>query len=80
MSLDREQLDDWCEKGILGLVLTLLVYSPLALGAVRPQEFVIIQWLAAAIVVVWLNDRAYKIFSCLYSCTTTNRSHIPVKL
>ena len=51
--MEREQLDGWCEKGILGLILSILVYSPLAFGAVRPQEFVIIQWLTVAILVVW---------------------------
>ena len=49
--MEREQLDGWYEKGILGLILSILVYSPLAFGAVRPQEFVIIQWLTVAILV-----------------------------
>ena len=51
--MDREKLDSWCEKGILGLVLAILVYSPLAFGAVRPQEFVVIQWLALGILGIW---------------------------
>jgi hypothetical protein len=51
--MDREQLDDWCEKAVLGLVLAILVYSPLAIGAVRPQEFVWIQWMVVAILVAW---------------------------
>ncbi len=55
--MEHEQLDRWCERGILGLVLAMLVYSPLAFGGV-PQAgfdyFVVVQWLAAAIVAVWL--------------------------
>jgi O-antigen ligase len=55
--VDREQLDNWCEKGILGLVLTILAYSPLAFGAV-PQRgfdfFVVVQWLTVLILAVWL--------------------------
>src|SRR4051812_12503143 len=54
LNLDRERLDAWCERGILGLVLAILVYSPLATGAVRPQDFVIVEWLAVALVAVWL--------------------------
>jgi len=55
--VDREQLDNWCEKGILGLVLAILVFSPLAFGAV-PQAgfdyFVVVEWLTAFILVAWL--------------------------
>ncbi len=38
---------------MLGLVLAILVYSPLALGAVRPQEFVVVEWLTVTIIFVW---------------------------
>ena len=55
--MDREQLDSWCEKGILGLVLAILVYSPLAFGAV-PQVgfdyFIVVEWLTVLILAVWL--------------------------
>jgi len=55
--VDREQLDTWCEKGILGLVLAILIYSPLAFGAV-PQEgldyFIVVEWLTVLILAVWL--------------------------
>src|SRR6478735_4117327 len=53
-NLMRQRLDTWCERGILGLVLAILVFSPLATGAVRPQDFVIVQWLTVALAVVWL--------------------------
>ena len=51
--MDREKLDSWCEKGVLGFVLAILVYSPLAFGAVRPQEFVVIQWMTLGILGIW---------------------------
>ena len=55
--MDREQLDTWCEKGILGLVLSILVYSPLAFGAV-PQAgfdyFIVVEWMTVLILAVWL--------------------------
>ena len=51
--IDPERLDGWCERGVLGLVLAILVYSPLALGAVRPQEFVVVEWLTVALLAVW---------------------------
>ena len=38
---------------ILGLTLIVLIYSPLATGAVRPQDVVVIEWFTAAILVVW---------------------------
>ena len=37
--MDREQLDGWCEKGILSLVLAILVYSPMAFGTVPQGGF-----------------------------------------
>jgi O-antigen ligase len=52
-SNSRELIDAWCERGILGLVLSILVYSPLATGAVRPQDFLVVQWLTVATLVVW---------------------------
>src|SRR5437899_1903567 len=51
--MNREALDRWCERGILGLVLTLLVFGPLALGAVRALEFSVIQGLTVAVMLLW---------------------------
>jgi O-antigen ligase len=55
--MDLEQLDSWCEKGILGLVLAILVYTPIAFGGV-PQAgfdyFVIVEWLTVLILAIWL--------------------------
>jgi len=52
--LQREVWDRWCERGILGLVLIILVYSPLAIGAVRLQEFLIVQALTLGVLLLWL--------------------------
>lgn len=52
--MSRERLDDWCERGILVLTLAILVFGPLALGAVRPLEFIVIQALALGAAALWL--------------------------
>jgi O-antigen ligase len=39
---------------MLGLVLAILVVGPLAMGAVRPQEFLFIQGLTMAVLLLWL--------------------------
>jgi O-antigen ligase len=51
--MNRETLDRWCERGILLLVLAILSLGPLAMGAVRPQEFLIIQGLTLGVLVLW---------------------------
>ena len=51
--MDREQLDNWCEKGVLGLVLAILVFSVLAFGASGPPGFLAVQWMAVALLVLW---------------------------
>ena len=50
--MDRLKLDSWCEKAILGLILGILGYSAIATGCVRPQDFVVIQWLTVALMAV----------------------------
>lgn len=52
--MNRETLDRWCERGILGLVLAILIFSPLAFGAARLQEFLVVQLLTAAALLLWL--------------------------
>lgn len=52
--MDRERLDNWCEKGILGLILGILVFGPLSAGAVRPIEFLVLQWLAIGAATLWI--------------------------
>lgn len=51
--MNREKLDGWCERGILGLVLAILVYAPLATGAVRVPDFLVIQGLTLGVVILW---------------------------
>jgi hypothetical protein len=52
--MDREQLDTWCERIILGLVMAIVVFAALATGATRPQDFVVVQWMAVALLGVWM--------------------------
>ena len=49
----RKQLDQYCEWGIIGLLLGIVIYGPLAIGAARPIDFVIIQCLTGLALVVW---------------------------
>src|SRR5437667_12571462 len=49
-----QRLDNWCEKAILVLVLAVLVFGPLATGAVRPLEFLIVQGLTTGAVLLWV--------------------------
>jgi O-antigen ligase len=51
--MNRDTLDYWCERGILGLVLGILVFGPLAMGAVDTLEFLVIQGLTVAVMLVW---------------------------
>jgi O-antigen ligase len=52
--MNREVLDGWCERGILGLVLAIMVFGPLATGAVRPQDFLVIQGLTLGVLALWV--------------------------
>lgn len=51
--MNRDVLDKWCERGILGLVLAILIFGPLATGAVRTLEFLIIQGMTVGVMVLW---------------------------
>ena len=50
----RERLDNCCEKGVLVFVLAVLVFGPLATGAVRTLEFLVIQALTVGATILWL--------------------------
>jgi O-antigen ligase len=50
----RERLDRWCERGSLAAVVAMLVFAPLATGAVLPWQFAIVQLLAAVALGLWL--------------------------
>src|SRR5207302_1986403 len=43
----------WCERGILALGLGILIFGPLALGAVPTPAFLIIQWFTLGIMLLW---------------------------
>jgi O-antigen ligase len=52
--MNRETLDRWCERGILFLVLAILIFGPLAMGAVDAWAFLIIQALAIGVMLIWV--------------------------
>jgi O-antigen ligase len=51
--MNRETLDKFCERGILGLVLAILVFGPLAMGAVDAPEFLVVQSLTIGVMLLW---------------------------
>ena len=51
--MNRERLDKWCERAILALVLAILVFGPLATGAVRTPDFLVIQGLTITAAGLW---------------------------
>jgi len=51
--MDRRQLDIGCERIILGLVLAILVFAPLAMGAVDAWAFLVVEGLTIAVALVW---------------------------
>jgi O-antigen ligase len=53
LSVDRETLDRWCERGILGLVLAILVFGPVAFGAVGVPQVLVIQALSMGVLLLW---------------------------
>ena len=52
--MNGEKLDLFFERGILALVLAILVYAPLAMGAVGPQAFLVVQALTVAVMFLWV--------------------------
>ena len=51
--MSSKLLDRWCERGILGLVLAILVFGPLAMGAVDTPEFLVVQGLTIGVMLLW---------------------------
>src|ERR1035437_3714192 len=51
--MNRETWDGWCERGILALVLAILVFGPLAIGATLPLPFLILQGLTLGVLLLW---------------------------
>jgi len=52
--LNRESLDKFCERGVLGTILAMLVFAPLAMGAVHRSQFVVLLGLALLLSAFWL--------------------------
>ena len=53
MFIDRKRVDGWCEHTILGLVLAILVFAPLAFGAVDAWAFLVVQALTLLVMLAW---------------------------
>ncbi len=51
--MDQEDLDNLCERTILGLVLGILVFAPLAFGAVDAWAFLVVQALTLGVMLAW---------------------------
>jgi O-antigen ligase len=51
--MDSDDLDNLCERSILGLVLGILVFAPLAFGAVDAWAFLVVQALTLGVMLVW---------------------------
>ena len=51
--MNRETASRACERGIAGLVVSMLVFSALATGAVRTLEFLVVQGMAAGVLLLW---------------------------
>jgi O-antigen ligase len=51
--MHRDDLDNLCERSILGLVLGILTFAPLALGAVDAWAFLIVQAMTIGVLLVW---------------------------
>jgi O-antigen ligase len=51
--MNSETMDRFFERAILALVLAILVFAPLAMGAVGAQEFLVVQGLTVAVMVLW---------------------------
>jgi O-antigen ligase len=52
--VNRERLDQWCEAAILGLLLGVLLFAPVATAAVRASDFLIVQGLTLAATALWV--------------------------
>ena len=53
LSIDRESIDTFLERGILGLVLAMLVWAPLATGATRTSQFLVLLGLGVLLIAFW---------------------------
>lgn len=52
--MNREAIDTWLERTILGLVLGLLAFGTLAFGGVRPLDATVLSWMVLGALGLWL--------------------------
>ena len=52
--MNQQTLDRWCKGSILGLMLGILIFGPLAMGAVDATEFLVIQGMTVAMMLLWV--------------------------
>src|ERR1700689_2082787 len=52
--MNREALDKFFERGILAFVLAILVFGPLAMGAVDAWAFLVVQGLTVGVMLLWV--------------------------
>ncbi len=53
MLFSRKNLDAWCERGILYLLLAMFIFASSAYGAVDEWSFVILQGMGAGLFILW---------------------------
>jgi O-antigen ligase len=53
MIFSRQNFDEWCGRAILLLVLAMLVFGPLAFGAVDEWSFLVVQGIGVALFLLW---------------------------
>src|SRR6185503_4783544 len=53
-SFDRESIDTFCERGVLGTVLAMLIFAPIATGATETSQFLVLLGLGLVLIVFWL--------------------------
>jgi O-antigen ligase len=51
--MDRSVVAKWCQWGIMGLVLGVLVFAPLAFGSVEPWAQIVVQWMVTVALALW---------------------------
>jgi O-antigen ligase len=51
--MNSEAWDKYCERGILALVLAILVFGPLAMGAVDTPAFLVLQGFTLGVLLLW---------------------------
>src|SRR5580693_4978553 len=64
--MNGETMDRFFESGILALILAILIFAPLAMGAVGAWEFLVVQTLIMGVMFLWglrfVSTRGAKLF------------------